>query len=71
MLSEKELEMYYARGRNVRVTYKDGTVVEGRCTDFIQPLDNEPEVAEIGVLRGTMNLVGITEPEIEQIEYLD
>lgn len=71
MLSEKELIMYHAFGKDVRVTCKDGTVVEGHCTDFIQPLDNEPEVAEIGVLRGTMNLVGITEPEIEKIEYLD
>lgn len=71
MLSEKELIMYRAFGKDVRVTCKDGTVVEGHCTDFIQPLDNEPEMAEIGVLRGTMNLVGITEPEIEKIEYLD
>lgn len=71
MLSEKELKMYHSFGKDVRVTCKDGTVIEGYCANFIQPLDNEPEVAEIGVLRGTMNLVGITEPEIEEIEYLD
>lgn len=71
MLSGKELEMYHAFGKDVRVICKDGTVVVGHCTGFVQPLDNEPEVAEISVLRGTMNLVGITEPEIEKIEYLD
>lgn len=71
MLSEKELKMYRAFGKEVRVICKDGTVIEGHCTDFIQAIDNEPEVAEIGVLRGTMSLVGITEPEIEEIEYLD
>lgn len=71
MLSKKELEMYYAVGRNVRVTCKDRSVVEGHCTEFIQPLDNDPEVAEIEVKRGTMSVVGITEPEIEKIDYID
>ncbi|CUN17441.1 Uncharacterised protein [Blautia hydrogenotrophica] len=71
MLNEMEMKMHQAFGKDVRVTCKDGTVIEGHCTDFIQAIDNEPEVTEIGVLRGTMNLVGITEPEIEKIEYLD
>lgn len=71
MLSEKELIMYYARGKNIRVTYKDGMIVEGYCEMFTQPLDNEPEVAEISIRKGTMLLIGITEPEIEKIEYLD
>lgn len=71
MLNEMELKMYQAFGKDVRVTCKDGTVIEGHCTDFIQAIDNEPEVAEIGILRGTMNLIGITKPEIEKIEYLD
>ncbi len=71
MLNEKELTMYYARGKNVKVTCKDGTIVEGYCEMFTQPLDNEPEVAEISIRKGAMYLVGITEPEIEKIEYLD
>lgn len=71
MLTEKELKMYDALGKNIKVTCKNGVVIEGHCTDFIPAIDNEPEVSEIGVLRGTMNLVGITEPEIEEIEYLD
>ena len=71
MLTEKELKMYDALGKNIKVTCKNGAVIEGHCTDFIPAIDNEPEVSEIGVLRGTMNLVGITEPEIEEIEYLD
>lgn len=71
MLTEKELRMYHSRGKKVRVICKDGTIVEGHCEMFTPPLDNDPEVAEISVLRGTMNLVGIIEPEIEEIEYLD
>lgn len=71
MLTEKELRMYHSRGKKVRVICKDGTIVEGHCEMFTSPLDNDPEVAEISVLRGTMNFVGIIEPEIEEIEYLD
>ena len=42
-------------------------VIEGDYMDFIPTLDNEPEVSEISVLRGTRNFVGITEPEIEYL----
>lgn len=71
MLSEKERMMYDALGKNVKVICKNGQVIKGHCSDFIPAIDNEPEVTEIGILRGTMNLVGITEPEIDKIEYLD
>lgn len=71
MLSERERMMYDALGKNVKVICKNGRVIEGHCSDFIPAIDNEPEVTEIGILRGTMNLVGITEPEIDKIEYLD
>ena len=70
MLSERERMMYDALGKNVKVICKNGQVIEGTCSDFIPAIDNEPEVTEIGILRGTMNLVGITEPEIVKIEYL-
>ena len=71
MLTERELRMYHSRGKRVRVICTDGVIVEGYCEMFISPLDNNSEVAEISISRGTMNLVGITEPEIDEIEYLD
>ena len=71
MLSEKELIMLHAQGKNVKVICKNGKVIEGYCEIFTQALDNEPEVAEVSIRKGTMALIGITEPEIEKIEYLD
>lgn len=71
MLTEKERAMYDTQGKNIRVTCKNGVVVEGVCEFFTQPLDNEPEIAEICIRRGTRGLTGITEPEIEKIEYLN
>lgn len=70
MLSEKELAMYQTRGKKIEVTCKDGTVIKGICELFTQAIDNEPEVAEISIQRAG-GLVGITEPEIEKIEYID
>ena len=69
MLTEKELIMYNAQGKEIRAMCKDGTIVEGRCELFTQPIDNEPEVAEISIQKGK-TLIGITEPEIEKIEYI-
>lgn len=70
-ITEKEMMMYHAFGKNVKVICKNGQVIEGHCECYTQPLDNEPEVAEISIRRGLIGLVGITEPEIETIEYLD
>lgn len=73
MLSEKELEMYHAVGKNIRVTCKDGQVIEGHCWHFVPAIDNEPEVTEIGIRQGekSRSFIGITEPEIEKIEFED
>ena len=60
-------------GKNIKVTLKDGTVIQGYCSDFTQPLDNEPEVAELGIRRGSKpgsGIIAITEPEIEKIEVM-
>lgn len=70
MLSNKEMSMYNARGKRIRVICKDGSIVEGMCDYFTQPLDNDPEIAEISVRSGTETLISITEPEVEKIEYL-
>lgn len=71
MLNEKELKMYHAFGKDVKVTCKDGKVIEGHCGQFVPVIDNEPEVTEIGIFQGEKSLIGVTEPEIEKIEYLN
>lgn len=74
MLTEKELMMYRARKKKVKVICKNGVTCEGYCEIFTQPLDNDPEVASICVTRGfnrEAELVEITEPEIEKIEYVE
>ncbi len=71
MMTEKELMMYRAQDRKVRVKCVDGTIVEGIGDFFTQPLDNEPEIAEITIRKGESALIGITEPEIDTIEYLE
>lgn len=69
-----ELKMYRALKKNVKVTCVDGQVITGLCTDYTQPIDNEPEIAEMCIARGPSpdaGLIAITEPEIKKIEYLD
>lgn len=70
-LSKMETEMALAAGKNIKVTLKDGSVFQGYCGEFTQALDNEPEVAEIGIWRGSGSILGIQEHEIEKIEVLE
>lgn len=40
----------------------------GKCTDYIQPLDNDPEVASIYIkIPGRSSLYEFTEEEIEKL----
>lgn len=71
--SEMELKMANCIWKNIRVTLKDGDVIQGYCCDFTQALDNEPEIAELGIQRGSepgSGIIAITEPEIEKIEVM-
>lgn len=56
-------------GKRIKVIFIDGQIMEGKCTDFTQALDNEPEIDSIGV-----NVDGISyelyENEIKSIEVL-
>lgn len=79
MLRGKELEMYKAEGKNIRVTCKDGDILEGFCSEFSSAYDNDdPEEASITLKKGrnvTKNeslydLTEIYESEINTIEYL-
>lgn len=69
-MSEEKLETYL--GKEIRVMCKDGESIDGMCELFTPSLDNEPEVAEIGLKTKhyKSGLTCITLPEIENIEVI-
>lgn len=72
-MSEMSREMCRALNKNIKVTCVDGEVIQGYCCDFTQALDNEPEVASLGIRRGIKpggGIIEIFEPEIAEIEVL-
>ena len=80
MLEGKELEMYHAEGKIVRIVCKDGDIYEGYCSEFSTAYDNdEPEEASITLKNGKRVKTGkalyplteVFESEIEKIEYLN
>lgn len=68
-MTEIELETYL--GKKIRVKCIDD-IVEGMCEIFTPALDNEPEVAEIGLKTESYKcgLTSITLPEIKTIEEI-
>lgn len=55
-------------GKTVRITFKDGSVpMVGECYGYTRAIDNDPEIAEIDILRGGL-LYGLEEPDIASIE---
>lgn len=70
-MTNLQKNMYDAQGKHIKVICKDGDVVEGYCDFYTQPIDNEPEIAEISLRQGTGRFIGITEDEIKEIEYLN
>lgn len=71
--SEMTMTMARVAGKKIKVTLKDGDIIQGYCCDFTQPLDNDPEIAELGIRRGSEpggGIIAITEPEVEKIEIL-
>ncbi len=51
-----------ADGKEVKITLKDGSVIEGLAYDYTSDLDNEPEPASI-----TIDHTEIYETDIESI----
>lgn len=60
-------------GKRVRVVTDDDQVFEGKCTDYTQPLDNDPEIASIGVVTdpGAGYAYELYENEIKSITVID
>lgn len=56
-------------GKEIKVTCLNGKIFNGKCTDFTQALDNEPEIDSIG-----LNVNGISyelyENEIKSVEVI-
>lgn len=79
MLSGKELEMYTAQQKNIKVICKNKEVLSGYCSEFSCAYDNDEEGASITLENGVRDKTGeslyplteIFEKEIEKIEYVD
>lgn len=56
-------------GKNIKVTCNDGQIIEGKCDEYTQALDNEPEIASISIARTDYG-IEIYENEIKSIEVI-
>jgi hypothetical protein len=67
------LNLWEYAGKRVRVVTVDGQVFEGDCTDYTQPLDNDPEIASIGVVTQPKSgfAYELYENEIKSIEVIE
>ena len=57
-------------GKKVKITLKDGEIMQGKCTDYIKAIDNDPEIASID-LQVNKKLYEIYENEIKSIEIIN
>ena len=62
-------------GKNIKVICNDGQIIKGKCDEYTQALDNEPEIASISIASISIARIGygieIYENEIESIEVID
>lgn len=72
-ISDMQRKMMDAVGHRVEVRIVGGyRPCIGKCIDFIQPLDNDPEVASIDIDTGIpTSVTELIEDEIESIIILD
>ncbi|MDY2632385.1 MAG: hypothetical protein SOV85_13695 [Clostridium sp.] len=63
------MELWKYEGKEIKVVCKSGRIFNGKCIDYTQALDNEPEIDSIG-----LNVNGISyeiyENEIKSIELI-
>ena len=63
------MELWEYVGKKIKVSCLNGKIFSGKCTDYTQALDNEPEVESIG-----LNADGLSyelyENEIKSIEMI-
>ncbi|WP_392486756.1 hypothetical protein ACER0A_002175 [Haloimpatiens sp. FM7315] len=56
-------------GKKIKVICLNGKILKGKCTDFTQALDNEPEVDSIGLNVNQTNYE-LYENEIKSVEVI-
>lgn len=68
-MTDMQKKMYEACGQDVELILVGGyKPLIGKCINYTQPLDNDPEVASIDIrVPGRTSLYEITEDEIESI----
>lgn len=78
MLTGIERKMYDSFKHHVKVTMVNGDIFTGYCDYYVPFYDNDPEVTCIALKNSKKNgqpfpaeLLGLDEPEIEDIELLD
>ncbi|MGQ7395541.1 hypothetical protein ACS6X0_04490 [Streptococcus suis] len=58
-------------GKNIRVTFIDGQILEGQCNTFTGKLDTEDELYdELTIKTASYPYVGFNESEIKSIEII-
>lgn len=67
-MTERELWQYF--GKKIRVTCINGKVIEGVAEYFTKAVDNDPEVASIGIPYSDNGVYDITADEIKSIEII-
>ena len=53
----------------LKITFIDGTILEGNYEDYTQALDNDPEIASIGIKANNVHYE-LYENEIKSIEVV-
>lgn len=63
------MELWEYVNKSIKVTCLEGEVFQGQCTDYTQALDNEPEIASIGIKSNGISYE-LYENEIKSIEIV-
>jgi hypothetical protein len=76
MADALEKIMHDSVGKDIRIICKDGSLLEGRCEEFSEAYDNDPEEASITLNRPLKDgkplpwLTEVLKNEIEKISVL-
>ncbi|MDM1006161.1 hypothetical protein QTJ04_07810 [Clostridium perfringens] len=56
-------------GKNIKVTCIDNQIIKGKCDEYTQALDNEPEIDSISIVKDGYG-IEIYENEIKSIKVI-
>lgn len=55
--------------KRIRITLKEGDIIEGKCVEYVSAIENDPEIDSIDLKIGK-DIYEIFENEIKHIEIL-